>query len=153
MVIPIRHERFADVNASALDREQQSFEAVPASARAVRRFVADCLRAQGATAKVVSDYVLAVSELASNIIEHGDGSGMHILVDTSDPDWWDVEVVGASLTTPEYLLHPDKWIVADAEEVSGRGLGIVRHLIDEIVCEANAGFVSVRCRHRRDESI
>lgn len=137
---------------SALDREQQSFEAVPASARAARRFVADSFREHGATAQAISDYVLVVSELTSNIIEHGTGSSMEILIDASDPDWWDVEVVGVSSTKFEQILRPETWTVAGADEATGRGLGIVRHLMDEITCTANAGYFSVRCRRRRDES-
>ncbi|MEP7115142.1 MAG: ATP-binding protein [Ilumatobacteraceae bacterium] len=153
MVVPIAHERTSDMKASALDREQRSFEAVPASARAARRFVADSLRAHGATAQVVNDYVLVASELTSNIIEHGNGSSMEILIDASDPDWWDVEVVGVSSTTHEQLLRPETWTVAGTDEATGRGHGIVRHLMDEISCNANAGYFSVRCRRRRDQSV
>lgn len=137
------------MNGSAVDREQHVFEAVPTSARAGRQFVTDTLRDHGASVKVISDYALAVSELVTNIIEHGNGSNLTILLDVADPDWWEVEVVGGVSDAPSHLLHPDTWNVADADEASGRGLGIVRHLMDEIVSHTDAGLVSIRCRRRR----
>jgi hypothetical protein len=71
----------------------------------------------------------------------------------ADPDWWEVEVVGGAATLPTMLLQPDTWTVAGANEASGRGLGIVRHLMDDIVSHTNAGQVSIRCRCRRTESV
>jgi len=141
------------MNANALDREQQSFAAIPASARAARQFVAATLRRHDAPPKVITDFALVVSELVTNIIEHGDGSSMIISLDVVDPDWWEVEVVGGAATLPTTLLQPDTWTVAGADEASGRGLGIVRHLMDDIVSHTNAGQVSIRCRCRRTESV
>jgi anti-sigma regulatory factor (Ser/Thr protein kinase) len=137
------------MNPNAVDREQHVFEAVPRSAHAGRQFVTDTLREHGATDKVIGDYALAVSELVTNIVEHGDGSNLTILLDVADPDWWEVEVVGGAPNAPDHLLHPDTWAVAEANESSGRGLGIVRHLMDEIVSDTAAGQVSIRCRRRR----
>jgi anti-sigma regulatory factor (Ser/Thr protein kinase) len=145
-----RRPRTVDMNASAVDREQQTFDATPRSARAARQFVADTLRQHDAPAKVIRDYALVVSELVTNIIEHGDGSYMVIYLDVADPDWWEMEVVGGSSaisTSP--LLQPETWTVAGADEVSGRGLGIVRHLMDEIASGTAAGQLSIRCRRRR----
>jgi anti-sigma regulatory factor (Ser/Thr protein kinase) len=139
------------MNANALEREQQGFAAVPTSARAARQFVAAALRRHGAAPKVISDYALVVSELVTNIIEHGDGSSMVIFLDVADADWWEVEVVGGSVTSPSTLLEPEKWAVASADKPSGRGLGIVRHLMDDIVARTDTGQVSIRCRRRRIE--
>jgi anti-sigma regulatory factor (Ser/Thr protein kinase) len=141
-----------DRNASALDREQKTFEAVPTSARAARLFAADTLLAHGASPRVAKDFALIVSELTTNIIEHGDGSTLVIFLDVADPDWWEVEVVGGATTPPEKLLQPDTWSVAGAEEPSGRGLGIVRHLVDEVATRTNDGQVSIRCRRRRADA-
>ena len=141
------------MNGSAVDREQHVFEAVPTSARAGRQFVTDTLRDHGATVKVISDYALAVSELVTNIIEHGNGSNLTILLHVADPDWWDVEVVGGASDAPSRLLHPDTWAVADSDEASGRGLGIVRQLMDEIISHTDAGLVSIRCRRRREPAV
>ena len=137
------------MSASAVFREHRAFESIPSSARAGRQFVTDTLREYGATDKVISDYALVVSELVTNIIEHGNGSNLTILLDVADPDWWEVEVVGGSSKAPGHLLHPETWTVADADDASGRGLGIVRHLMDDIISRTDAGQVSIRCRRRR----
>jgi anti-sigma regulatory factor (Ser/Thr protein kinase) len=139
------------MNSRAVDREQQTLEAVPASARAARQFVAETLRTHGASVQVIKDYVLVVSELATNIIEHGDGSSLVIYLDVADPRWWDIEVVGGASSPPAQLLEPETWTVASADDASGRGLGIVRHLMDEIATGSHAGQVSIRCRRRRTE--
>lgn len=136
---------------SAKDREKQTFEAVPVSARAARKFVADTLQANGASAQVIKDYALVVSELATNIIEHGDGSSLVIFLDVSDAEWWEVEVVGGASAPPERLMAPETWRVANADEGSGRGLGIVRHLMDDISTNSNGEQLSIRCRRRRNE--
>jgi anti-sigma regulatory factor (Ser/Thr protein kinase) len=139
------------MNGSAIDREQRTFEGVPTSARGARQFVTETLRSHGATPQVITDYALVVSELATNIIEHGDGSTLIIFLDVSDPEWWELEVIGGSCTSSSHILQPDTWAVAAADETTGRGLGIVRHLMDEIVADTTDDQVSIRCRHRRNQ--
>ena len=139
------------MNAHAIDRVQQTFEAVPTSARAARQFVSNTLRAHGAAKNVITDYALVVSELTTNIIEHGDGSDLVIFLDVADPEWWGMEVVGGA-SPASRVLDPSSWMVAAADEPSGRGLGIVRHLMDEIVTDTADGQLSVRCRRRRTEA-
>ncbi len=139
------------MNFSAVDREQQTFEAVPTSARAARQFVTETLRAHGAGPQLIMDYALVVSELVTNIIEHGDGSRLVIYLDVADPEWWEVEVVGGAPTAPARLLDPDTWTVAGVDDVSGRGLGIVRHLMNDISTGSESGQVSVRCRRLKTE--
>jgi anti-sigma regulatory factor (Ser/Thr protein kinase) len=152
MAVPGGDESPAHINAHAPDREKQSFAAIPTSARAARQFIATTLRRHDAPPKVISDYALVVSELVTNLIEHGDGSNMDICLDVADPDGWEMEVVGGSATMPSTLLEPDTWTVASAAEASGRGLGIVRFLMDDIVTNTDAGQVSIRCRRRRTDS-
>lgn len=137
------------MNASAIDRVQQTFKAVPTSARAARQFVTSTLRAHGAANSVISDYALVVSELATNIIEHGDGSDLVIFLDVADPNWWGMEVVGGAKTGSSRVGEPASWTVAGADEPSGRGLGIVRHLMDEILTDTTDSQVSIRCQRRR----
>lgn len=140
------------MNVGAIDREQRTFEAVPTSARAARQFVIEILRQHGATTTVIGDYALVVSELATNIIEHGNGSRLVICVDVADPEWWEVEVVGGTPATSNQVLQPDTWTVAGAEQASGRGHGIVRHLMDHVATDTTDGQVSIRCRRRRAEA-
>lgn len=139
------------MSASAIDRVQQTFEPVPTSARAARQFVTHTLHFHGAAHSVIADYALVVSELATNIIEHGDGSDLIIFLDVADPEWWGMEVVGGA-SPASRVLDPSSWTVAAADEPSGRGLGIVRHLMDEIVTDTADGQLSVRCRRRRTEA-
>jgi anti-sigma regulatory factor (Ser/Thr protein kinase) len=146
-----RQTTLADMNASEIDREQKSFDPVPTSARAARQFVSETLRSNGATPKVIGDYALAVSELTTNIIEHGNRTSLIVFVDIADTDWWEVEVAGGAAAPARELLEPDTWTVAGADEVSGRGLGIVRHLMDEISSDITGGQISIRCRRRRAE--
>ena len=140
------------MNVRALGCERRSFDAVPASARAARRFVTDELRQNGATGAVISDYALAVSELVTNIIEHGDGSLLTVSVDCGDPQWWEVSVVGQASETPDHVLQPENWTVAGANETCGRGLGIVRHLMDTVVTASADGQLSILCRRRRGDA-
>jgi len=142
------------MNASAIDRVQQTLASVPTSARAARQFVRNTLLAHGAAKSVVTDYALVVSELATNIIEHGDGSDLIIFLDVADPEWWGMEVVGGATTAANRLLvlEPSSWAVAAADEPSGRGLGIVRHLVDNVVTDSTDGQISIRCRRRRADA-
>ncbi len=140
------------MDTSAIDREQRTFESAPTSARAARQFVRDLLRQHGATAAALDDCALVVSELVTNIIEHGEGSPFVILVDVTDPIWWDIEVTGAAIDAPPLVLEPQTWTVARAEDVSGRGLGIVRHLMDQVTTDTSGGQLSVRCRRRRSDT-
>jgi anti-sigma regulatory factor (Ser/Thr protein kinase) len=139
------------MNASDVDRENRTFEGVPTSAGAARRFVSDTLREHGASNAAIGDFALAVSELATNIIEHGDGSRLTVYVDISDSTCWELEVVGGHCRPDSHVLRPDTWAVAAADDKSGRGLGIVRHLMDEIFAESTDNGISIRCRQRRAE--
>lgn len=128
-------------------REERVFRATPASARAIRRFVRDALRDARARAEVIADFQLVVSELAANAIEHGDGGDVVVEVDGSRPAWWEVTVSSTMVGTR--LRSAREWSIADAEAGSGRGLGIVRRLMDDIRVDRRGDRISVRCRMRR----
>jgi anti-sigma regulatory factor (Ser/Thr protein kinase) len=138
-----------DMDGRTVDRVCPTVDAVPPSARAARQFVAELLRAHGATTEVIGDYTLVVSELVTNVIEHSAGSQVEIIVNSAEPQWWEVEVVGGAPAAPKQMLAPEMWTVAGAHEVSGRGLGIVRQLMDDVVTEVADDRISVRCRRRR----
>jgi anti-sigma regulatory factor (Ser/Thr protein kinase) len=129
-------------------RQFLKFQAVPSTARPARRFVADTLRAQGATSDEIVDIALVASELVSNIIEHGDGLELSLGL-SATPETWELSVVGGRCSPESLVLRPEKWNVAGADESSGRGLGIVRQLMDDISVDATDGTVSVNCRRRR----
>jgi len=136
------------MNGRGPGRQLLRFEAVPSTARAARRFVADILRSRGATNEDIDDFALVTSELVSNIIEHGDGSTLSLAVGGA-PGVWELSVVGGRCSADSLVLQPEKWSVARAADTSGRGLGIVRQLMDEISVHTSAGTISVNCRRRR----
>lgn len=139
------------MNLSAVDREHQIFDAVTASAQAARKFVGAILGQRSAPDSVVVDFRLVVSELVSNVIEHGDGTVLTVFVDFSDHDWWEIEVVGGIALSSRKIKQPNEWTIAATEEGTGRGLGIVRQLMDEVITNVSDGNVSVRCRRRRTD--
>lgn len=139
------------MNLSAVDREHQIFDAVTASAQAARKFVGEILGQRGAPDSVVVDFRLVVSELVSNVIEHGDGSSLTVIVDSSDHQWWEIEVVGGTILGSSEIPQPNQWTIAGTEESAGRGLGIVQQLMDEVITNVSDGNVSVRCRIRRTD--
>jgi anti-sigma regulatory factor (Ser/Thr protein kinase) len=129
-------------------REAQSFLSVPAGARAARAFISRSLGNHGATRSVLDDFELVVGELTANAIEHGDGANLYVTVDFTDARWWDVEISGSSGEVDEGMHDPGQWRIADPEAESGRGLGITRALMDDIVTNAEAHWLSIRCRRR-----
>ena len=142
----------ADMTLDATSPERRTFDAVPASARAARRYVTDLLRLDGAPAAVISDYSLVVSELVTNVIEHTGGAHLEVALELGDPLWWRLEVVGSAPTASKQLSAPETWVVAGANDVSGRGLGIVRQLMDEVAISTVDDRVTVTCRRRRSDS-
>ena len=140
------------MNLNAIDREQQIFDAVPESARAARKFVGEILRQRHAPESVIVDFKLAVSELVANAIEHGDGSELTVEVDFSDDHWWEIGVTGGSVATQESLKSAITWKVPGYEHASGRGLGIVKHLMSDVITDVTDGHVRIRGRRRRTEN-
>jgi anti-sigma regulatory factor (Ser/Thr protein kinase) len=93
-----------------------------------------------------------VSELASNAIEHGTGDDLVIDVDTTNSSWWEI-AVSSTLPTARRrdgrLRTARQWSIADPGANSGRGLGIVRRLMDDVRVDHHVDRISVRCRLRR----
>lgn len=120
----------------------------PASARQAREFVSGELRRLAAGADVVDDLDLIVSELMANSIQHGDGGDIVVRVDAPSAKWFSITVTnGVASSLPP--MDPTTWKVAATDLPSGRGLGIVRRLADEIAVTEAAGLVHVTCRRRR----
>ena len=137
------------MNLGSVDREQQMFYPVPESARAARKFVGEILRRRNAPESVIVDFKLVVSELVANAIEHGDGSELTVVADFSDDHWWEVGVVGGSIAGQDKLKSAINGSVAGHEIASGRGLGIVKHLMNDVITDISDGRVRIRGRRRR----
>jgi anti-sigma regulatory factor (Ser/Thr protein kinase) len=105
-----------------------------ASARGeVRR----CLRSRGVEAAVVDDAVLAVGEALSNAIEHSgpfDRASVDVTVWLGD-DWLSVVVADHGL-----------WQDLPSRPDGGRGLGIMRAVMDDVSIEAGPEGTRVHLR-------
>jgi len=125
-----------------------TFPSVSFSARQARRFVrAELSQLAGAEA-VVDDLDLVVSELVANAIQHGDGSNIVVSVDGRSAIWFAV-AVSNGVATSRPPMDPTTWAVAATDQPSGRGLGIVRRLAEEIDVAESDGNLHVTCRRRR----
>jgi anti-sigma regulatory factor (Ser/Thr protein kinase) len=125
----------------------RSFRATPSSGIAIRSFVRDALRVRRLADDIVADVQLVVSELAANAIEHGAGDDLAVEVDASHHRFLEVSVTCVSDAAPA-LRAWRTWAIASPDARSGRGLGIVSTLMDDIDVEARNDRMTVRCRRR-----
>jgi anti-sigma regulatory factor (Ser/Thr protein kinase) len=114
-------------------------EAHMSNVSAARRFVRNELAGR------VSDLMLATSELVTNAFEHGSTQPVRLTV-RSARDEASITVVsgGDDGRVPEV----ESWTTARADRISGRGLGIVREIADDIDVERSAGSVAITVRRR-----
>jgi anti-sigma regulatory factor (Ser/Thr protein kinase) len=117
--------------------------------RRARHLVAGWLHDHGARPEVVEDLSLAVSELVANVVQHGDTPDVWIRVDDGDAEWWTVEVSERRRALPTELTDPSAWNIAGPDSRNGRGLGIVRTVVDHLDVFAGDGTVTIRCCQRR----
>lgn len=126
-----------------------TLEATAAHVAHARRFVRRSV--EHADPSVVDDLQLIVSELFTNAVEHGAADAVDVVV-TQRPDRVSVTVDSRG-PTPGVGPATD-WRVADAEALSGRGLGIVRQLADDLMVERDGdAFIvtaTVSLRQRAD---
>ncbi|MAT06596.1 MAG: ATP-binding protein [Acidimicrobiaceae bacterium] len=105
-------------------------EADPAQVSHARRFVR--LAAECDDPAVIDDLQLIVSELFTNAVEHGVADTVQIAVSQRNDD---LSVTVDSRGPTPGVGPATRWRVADPDALNGRGLGIVRHLADELVVE------------------
>jgi len=119
-------------------------EAHMSNVSAARRFVRTQLEGR-VPEEAVNDLMLATSELVTNAFEHGPHQPVRLTV-RRGRDHASITVVSAG----EGHRVPDveSWKTARADRVSGRGLGIVREIADDIDVERAAGSVSITVRRR-----
>jgi len=116
-----------------------SFEEVGTARRFVRRELSS------ASPDLAGDMQLIVSELVSNAIEHGASERVLVEISVSSTK---VVMSVESQGFVDQLPRLEQWALAPADEVSGRGLGIVRDLADtvQVVRENSSVTITV---HRR----
>jgi anti-sigma regulatory factor (Ser/Thr protein kinase) len=98
---------------------------------------------------VIDDLALAASELAANVVQHGGAHELYVRLDDQDPSRWTLDVAGGRNALPAHLVDPTSWVVSPPERVGGRGLGIVRAVVDEIEVLTEHDVVAIRCHRRR----
>ncbi|MET8282219.1 ATP-binding protein [Micromonospora sp. NPDC005174] len=111
---------------------------VASDLRALRAFVWDAATARGLSAERVELLVLAVSELATNTLQHTVGGGRVRLWAEGDQVFCDVVDQG-----PARALGRD---MPAANAVRGRGLAIVEQVCDEVTVRAAPEGTIVRIR-------
>lgn len=111
----------------------------------------DALLALQAPDELTRDFELAVSELIANLVEYGDGDDITVSIDADERHWM-MEVRGGRVIPPA-LRDPSAWHVSDADEDRGRGLGIVRAVVDAIRVERQDGVVVVHCQMPRQATV
>ncbi len=112
---------------------------------AARRFVAERLDGVVADPDIVDDIRLAASELVTNAVEHGDFRRVvvELAVDTG--------VVSLSVTSHsphDHLAPVSDWVIANPEQIAGRGLGIVRTLADDVSVSRGGGRLTITLERR-----
>jgi anti-sigma regulatory factor (Ser/Thr protein kinase) len=115
-----------------------------ANVGSARRFVREQL-AGHAPAAVVDDLALVTSELVTNAFEHGSPEpvGLRVAVNAGS-----AAVTVTSRGDGERIPAVDQWATATSEQLSGRGLGIVRAIADDIDVQRSSGSVTITV-HRR----
>jgi anti-sigma regulatory factor (Ser/Thr protein kinase) len=118
---------------------QPKFEQVGTARRFVRRELS------AASPDLAGDMQLIVSELVSNAIEHGASEQVTVEISVSNAK---VVLSVESHGFVDQLPRLEQWALAPSDEVSGRGLGIVRDLADavQVVRENSSITITV---HRR----
>jgi DNA-binding NarL/FixJ family response regulator/anti-sigma regulatory factor (Ser/Thr protein kinase) len=131
--------------------KRRNTRAFPRSVRSValaRAFVVERLEQYGVDEVSVDAFRLAVSELGSNAVAYSSISEWSVRLSVT-ADWCSLEVIGGIAASDSELFTPSGWTTAGPEAPSGRGLGIVRTLMDEIDVDTVHGSARVRCRRRR----
>ncbi|MFM2077667.1 MAG: Histidine kinaselike ATPase domain [Actinomycetota bacterium] len=116
-------------------------------AATARRFVTSSLRALAAPPDVVSSLKLVVSELVSNAIRNTHGAARVTV--NGNRAGWTVEVVGGDQPPGHLLWDPSLWALHTDDRTSGRGLGLVRMLVDRVRVDRVLGDARVRCSIER----
>ena len=128
----------------------RQFPATTSSLEPTRRFVELATATLGVAPEIVEDLCLATSELVSNAAEHGPKGHVELDVEVSDHD---VSLTVASKTSEpqgKSTLPPvEEWSLSAPQERYGRGLAIVRTIMDDVVVQETDGELRVTCRRRR----
>ena len=110
----------------------------------IRRFVRTWFEERDVPRDTIDDFELAVSELATNAIQHGAGDTIDVEL-TADGDGL-CAVVAADSDHAGRIADAKTWQIAPPDAISGRGLGIVAAVMDVVEFSADSGRTVFRCR-------
>ena len=116
-------------------------EADLAEVGVARRFVRKVL--VGKPAALAADAQLVASELVTNAVEHGTGGPVVVELQCADSA---VELTVVSNGPAPDVGAVADWRVAPVEEVTGRGLGIVRAIADRVEVRRRNGSLAITAR-------
>ncbi len=119
-------------------------EAHMANVSAARRFVRTHLEGR-APDGAVSDLMLVTSELVTNAFEHGSQQPVRLTVRSDDEEASITVVSGGDVGR---VPDVEDWTTARADRISGRGLGIVREIADDIDVTRSNSTLAITV-HRR----
>ena len=112
---------------------------------AIRHASTEFLARRNVPSTVIDDLELVISELVTNAIVHR-SSEDPVAVRVGLNETIEIEVSNHGLVTA--VPPVDAWRVASPHDMSGRGLGIVRHLCDEAAIRQAGDRLVVRCRRQ-----
>ena len=129
--------RMVDQDGTTLELDAATTE-VAAARRFVRTAVA------GRVPDVVSaNLQLIVSELFTNAVQYGDAGTVSVTVEVTNV----AAIVVVDSASPAPSVGPvSTWAVAEEDEVTGRGLGIVREVADDVRVDRAGGRFAVTAR-------
>jgi serine/threonine-protein kinase RsbW len=100
----------------------------------IRRVLGDALRGLGVAEGCVADILVAVSEASTNVVQHAPTSAHFEVVAVIDGDMCVLKVVDKG---PGFAGQPER--DSDWEAESGRGISIMRALVDHVSFDTLAG--------------
>lgn len=107
----------------------------------LRRIVREYIESAGGHRSTADDLELVASELATNVIEHTTSPTITITIERT-PDAWMIEV---SDVEDPFVLS-DVAVLPAISERAGRGLFVVRSLVDDLEVVETPTSRALRCR-------
>jgi anti-sigma regulatory factor (Ser/Thr protein kinase) len=117
-------------------------EAETRSLVTIRERVAAIATSCGADPDTIGDITLAASELATNVLIHTSSPTISVGVECAD------DVVVLEVSDADGLYSTIREAATTAESVTGRGLNVVRAVMDTVEFVERSGSRRVRCTKR-----
>jgi serine/threonine-protein kinase RsbW len=110
----------------------------------IRRALGDALRGLGISEECIADILVATSEACTNVIEHAQMTSDFEVGACIDDDNCVLKIVDKGLGFQDVPIRQ-----ARAEDESGRGITIMRALVDDVGFDSRPGHGTVVYLHKR----